>query len=532
MRFLLVNPFYPMSEGPSPPLGLSFLGAALERAGIEVKVLDLVVFPYSKTILRSVLNDYQPHFVGSTAVTMSFHNAIQVIQDVKEIDPGIFTVMGGPHVTFCAEKTMESFPELDVIVLGEGEDTIVQLVTAAGNGKKWDSINGIVYRNGSGLQRTAEKKAYLEVDSLPMPARHLLPLGRYRALNMPINMTTSRGCPFKCIFCVGRKMVGAKVRYRNAKLVVDEMENLIQLGFSQINLADDLFTANEKHCIDICNEILKRNLKVKWSSFARVDTVSPEVLSKMKEAGCTAISFGIETGNEEILKTIQKKITTSQIRDAVKMCNDSGIQPCGSFILGLPGETPETIEETVAFGDSLKKMNLAYGFHILAPFPGTRVREEADQYGLKILTDDWSKYHANRAVAETPSVNKEMLDNIAKEWEENIEKWLGHIQERIKTGEASEEEAFPLVNLERTVLIYDLMMQDILSIYGSWEQENSASVSMEDALHMLIQRIPDDAIKKHPREKIFAELQVQMSKENLRFQNDNGRISLDWNDYL
>jgi len=124
-----------------------------------------------------------------------------------------------------------------------------------------------------------------------------------------------------------------------------------------------------------------------------------------------------------------------------------------------------------------------------------------------------------------------MLDNIAIEWEENIEKWLGHIQERIKTGEASEEEAFPLVNLERTVLIYDLMMQDILAIYGSWEQENSASVSMEDALHMLIQRIPDDSIK-HPREKIFAELQVQISKENLRFRNDNGRISLEWNDYL
>ena len=296
MRFLLVNPYYPMSEGPSPPLGLAFLGAVLERAGVEVRVLDLVVFPYSKTILKSVIDDFQPQFIGSTAVTMSFHNAIQVIQDAREIDPELITVMGGPHVTFCAEETMTSFPALDVIVIGEGEDTLVQLVEAVDNGKKWDMIQGIVYRNGAGLQRTEEKKPSIDVDSLPIPARHLLPLGRYRALNMAISMTTSRGCPFKCIFCVGRKMVGARVRYRSTKSVVDEMEQLSKLGFSQINIADDLFTANKEHCIKICDEIISRNLKVKWSSFARVDTVSPEVLSRMKEAGCTAVSFGIETG--------------------------------------------------------------------------------------------------------------------------------------------------------------------------------------------------------------------------------------------
>jgi radical SAM superfamily enzyme YgiQ (UPF0313 family) len=530
MRFLLVNPFYPVSEGPSPPLGIAFLAAVLERAGIEVRVLDLVVFPYSKTILRSVLDDFQPQFVGSTAVTMSFHHAIQVIQDVKEIDPEIITVMGGPHVTFCAEETMTSFPELDVIVVGEGEDTIVQLAEAVDSGRSWDMIKGVVYRNGSGLKRTAENKPAIDVDTLPIPARHLLPLGRYRALNTAINMTTSRGCPFKCIFCVGRKMVGAKVRYRNTKLVVDEMEQLSKLGFLQINIADDLFTANKEHCIEICDEIINRNLKIKWSSFARVDTVSPEVLSRMKEAGCTAISFGIETGNAEILKTIRKGITLEQIREAVKMCNDSGIQPCGSFILGLPGETPETLQETIAFGASLKEMNLAYGFHLLAPFPGTRVREEAAGYGLKILTNDWSEYHANRAIVETSSVNKDMLDNIAKEWDMNIEKWLGHIQKQIEAGEASEEEAFPLVNLERALLIYNLMMQDTLAQYGSWEQENAAAVSAEDALNMLVQRIPDSI--KDPRERIFTTLRTEMEKENLRYRNRNGRIEWGWVDYL
>jgi len=530
MRFLLVNPYYPISEGPSPPLGIAFLGAALERAGVEVKVLDLVVYPYSKKILESVLKKFNPHFVGSTAVTMSFDNAIKVISDVKSINPDIYTVMGGPHVTFCARETMEAFPELDFVVLGEGEETIVDLVAMSENGRKWDRIDGIAYRDGSNLHCIDVKKTSIDVNSLPLPARHLLPLGRYRALNMPISLTTSRGCPFKCIFCVGRKMVGATVRYRSAKPVVDEMESLNNLGFPQINIADDLFTANKKHCIEICDEILDRGLKIKWSSFARVDTVSPEVMKKMKKAGCDSVSFGVETANEEILKTIRKGITISQVTDAVKMCNDAGIQPSASFILGLPGETPETLKETVEFGKKLKKMGVIYGFHLLAPFPGTRIREEAEEYGIRILTNDWREYHANRAIVETVSVKKNMLDDIALEWEENINKWLGHLKELIENGTASEEEAFPLENLERTVVAYDLMMGDILKDYGSWHHEEDSNLSDEDLLIKLISRIPESF--DHPRKNIEKTLSHSKDKGNLRLKREEGCIKWEWVDYL
>ncbi len=188
MRFLLVNPFYPISEGPSPPLGLSFLAAALEQAGVEVKVLDLAVFPYGREMLESVMNSYQPHFLGATAVTMNFHNAIQIIKDAKSIDPDLLTVMGGPHVSFCAEDTMKAFPELDFIVVGEGEETIVDLVQAADSGRRWDSVEGIVFRNNGDVHHTTVKKPCLDVDSLPVPARHLIPLGRYRALNLSISI--------------------------------------------------------------------------------------------------------------------------------------------------------------------------------------------------------------------------------------------------------------------------------------------------------------------------------------------------------
>ena len=156
--------------------------------------------------------------------------------------------------------------------------------------------------------------------------------------------------------------------------VVDELEYLNSLNFHQINIADDLFTANKKHCLAVCNEIIRRGLTLKWTSFARVDTVSKDLLATMKSAGCEAVSFGIESANPDILKTIQKGITLPQVVNAVKMCQQVGIIPYASFILGLPGETPQTIKDTLDFGERLKEQGMLYGFHLLAPFPGTEIR--------------------------------------------------------------------------------------------------------------------------------------------------------------
>jgi len=374
VRVLLINPYYPISETPSPPLGLAYLGAALEAAGVEVRLLDLVVFPYSKKMLESELNAFSPHFVGVTAVTMTFDYAAAVIRDVKSIDPLIWTVMGGPHVSFCAQETMRALPQLDFICLGEGEATIVQLVREAHDGCRWERIKGLVYRQGHEIHSTGSRDAIPDIDAIPLPARSLIPLGRYRTLHMPVSMTTSRGCPFQCIFCVGRKMLGPTVRYRNPSQVVDELEYLSGLGFHQINIADDLFTANKKHCLAVCDEIIAREIEATWTCFGRVDTVSPEILERMKAAGCDAICFGVESANAAILKTIKKGITIDQALAAVAMCSDAGITPHASFILGLPGETPQTLKETNDFGKRLKDRGALCGFHILAPFPGTEER--------------------------------------------------------------------------------------------------------------------------------------------------------------
>lgn len=481
---ILVNPWYPIGETPSPPLGLAYLAASLEAAGHRVVVLDYVVYPYSIDRLKRWIDRLHPDLVGVTAVTMNVNKALQVVRDVKAIAPQTVTVMGGPHATFAAEETLRNCPELDIVVLGEGEDTIVRLAQSAADSRNWADIPGILYRRDERIVRTRPKDGFLDVNRLPQPARHLLALDRYRMLHMPITMTTSRGCPFQCIFCVGRKMVGAKVRYRSAQSVVDEMETVARYGFHQINIADDLFTANEAHCIAICEEMRKRRLDVRWTSFARVDTVSLNVLKAMKEAGCTAVSFGMESANAGILKTCRKGITRRQIVEAVRMCAEAGIQAHGSFILGLPGETAETIAETLAFGEELKAMGVSFGFHLLAPFPGTRVREERETYGIRILSDNWDDYHANRAIVETDGADRHMMNAIVEEWENAFNAELGRISDRMKSGEATDGERALLTNLERTVWLYEMMMADVFKTIGVQPEE-----PIETAVHTLTERV-------------------------------------------
>ncbi len=531
MRVLLINPFYPISETPSPPLGLAYLGAALEHAGVQVKILDYVVYPYRRDTLGSVLKNFKPHIAGATAVTMTFDHAKQVLKSVKTIDPRILTVMGGPHVTFCARESLETFPELDVVVLGEGEETFVDLTKAVERGQDLNRVNGITYRIGSQINSTAKRKLIQNLDALPLPARHLLPLGRYRTLGLPISMTTSRGCPYKCIFCVGRKMVGAKVRYHSIDRVVAELEHLANLEFQQINIADDLFTANQKHCLAVCEEILKRKIDINWTSFARVDTVTENLLSKMKAAGCTAVSFGIESANPDILKTIKKGITVQQIIDAVRMCRRVGIRPYASFILGLPGETQDTIKESAVLAAKLQQEGLAYGFHILVPFPGTEVREKSNELGIRILTDDWSKYDANRAVAETVSVDRQKLNAVVVDWENKYNQYLAHISKRIQNGSATADETKQLKELENAVMLYELMIKNIIEENGSLSLSDKGSkMNPEMGLEVLIDRITRS--NDMDPNKLKVTLQQAVENRNLKLNHRDGKLRWEWDSFL
>ena len=529
MRILLINPFYPISETPSPTLGLAYLAAALEQAGARVKILDFVVYPYTQAGLETAVKSFKPHIAGATAVTMTIDHASQMLKDLKTIAPEILTVMGGPHVTFRARETLEETPQLDVVVLGEGEQTMVELMQAVKSGGDLSGVNGVAFRRGSEITTTPGREFITNLNNLPSPARHLLPLGRYRALGLPATLTTSRGCPYRCIFCVGRKMGGAKVRYHSADRVVSELAYLVDRQFVRINIADDLFTANPDHCLAVCDAILSHGLSVDWTAFARVDRISEKLLLKMKAAGCTAVSFGIESANRAILKTIKKGIRLDQIRQAVRMCLRVGISPNASFILGLPGETRDTIRETVSFANSLQQEGLAYGFHILAPFPGTEVREHADRLGLRILTDDWSEYHANRAVVETEDADRQLLNAVAGDWEKKYNQYLGHIQKNIQAGKASEDEVYQFENLERTAMVYELMMNNIIEENGAWPHRGP-QVNIEESLKLLIERII--SIQKVDSRILESALMQAAANGNLNCQIKADGVKWRWQDYL
>ncbi len=437
MKVLLINPPYPFEESPTPPFGIISLAAYLEREGIEVLVEDYIVQPYSRERVREVLSAFRPNVVGSTAVTMNVKRALSILRDYKEENPEVITVMGGPHVSFDADQILGGHPFLDCIVRGEGEITFTEMLRALGAGTPLDDVKGMSLRSNGTVRHNPARPLIPDLNVLPYPARHLISLSRYRALGFPINMVTSRGCPNKCIFCVGSRMVGRKVRYLDVQRVVDEFELLSTMRFRQINIVDDLFTANKNRCISICEEIVRRGIKHRWTAFARVDTVSKELLEAMKASGCTTLCFGIESGNQEILNLVKKNITLEKAKAAVDLCNAAGIEPMTSYILGLPGETPETVRKTMEFARNLSPM---YGYHILAPFPGTEVREKAAEYGMRILTDDWDLYDANRSVAESIHMSHEEIDRIVNEFNGGIRRYVESLGEQKRRGEVISNE--------------------------------------------------------------------------------------------
>ncbi len=463
MKVLLINPPYPFDESPTPPFGLISLASYLLEKGIEVRIEDYIVTPYSPERVKMVLSEFQPHVVGATGVTMNIKKSIKIIKDYKEEDTNVFTVMGGPHVTFDADNILSENSFVDCIVRGEGELTSIELLERLDAGSSLREVAGISYRDNGKIVHNPDRPLIEDINVLPYPARHLIQLSKYRALGLPVNMVTSRGCPHKCIFCVGSKMVGRKVRYYDVNRVVDEFEMLSKLGFKQINIVDDLFTSKKNRCIAICQEIVRRGISHPWTAFARVDTVSKELLENLREAGCTMLCFGIESGNQEILDTIKKKITLEKCQKAVDLCNETGIGPMTSYILGLPGETHETITKTVDFA---KKLSPNHGFHILAPFPGTEVREKKEEYGLRIFTDDWDRYDANQSVSETDFISGQEINQIADRSNFSNIDYMMKLSQKKDGGEtfSTEEESF-IARVMSLDFAQKLMMNELIEKY-------------------------------------------------------------------
>jgi radical SAM superfamily enzyme YgiQ (UPF0313 family) len=487
MKVLLIQPPYPFSEFPKPSSALLFLGTVLRQEGADVEILDLLSTRYSLDKIEACLARFQPDMIGATCVTLNFPVAVKTLRHCKAIAPQATTIMGGPHVTFTAEETLRRFPEVDIIVRGEGEETIKELVFALTEGENLERVRGLTFRRNGAICQTEDRLFIQELDLLPLPDRTLFPIARYLAMRVPASVLSSRGCPVGCSFCVGYRMTGRQGRFRNPLRVVDEIESAHRLGFEEICMDDDLFTRNRKHVLAICDEIGRRGFKLKMYIFARVDTVDRVLLKKLKEAGCAMICFGMESGNQKILDRANKRTTLEKARRAVQLSKEAGISPLGSFILGLPGETRETMEETLSFAQSL---GIPHGFHLLSPFPGTRIREKAAEYGIKILTDDWSLYDADHAVTETEALSAAEVESFAKSFFQKLGAGIENMKKGTLAGTYTGPYREEMEKRLEVEFAWKLLAGDLLEEQGRIPQaEARAEDAREDSLRLLAKRL-------------------------------------------
>ncbi len=518
MNVLLLASPYPVEEFPSPPLGLCYAAAAFQTAGCNVRILDFIVQPYSVEKLKKELDSFGPDIVGTNSVTMNHDEAVSLLKAVKDHNPLIITLMGGPHISFDYEDTLKDHPEIDLAVIGEGEQTISELVPVIHDRGKWGAINGIAFRENEHLVKTPKREFISDLDSLPQPPRHLLPLSKYLALGLPASIITSRGCPNRCIFCVGSRMVGQKFRTRSISLILDEIQSLIEFGFEQINFADDFFTVNKKRVKAICEEIKTRNLNFGWSIFARADSVDLELLQTMKDAGCHTVLFGIESGNQEMLDRINKHIKVDQIKQAVALCKEVGMRVLGSFIVGLPGETHETLMDSHNLAQELE---VFYGYHFLSPFPGTTLKEKIADYDIQLLTQDWKKFDANQAIVRTSSLSPQEIVQFVEDYYNKKNRLDDEdLAKRFAAGQCTPTELLMRQGNQKMDVVNALLSNEVIESLDAFPKSNGSE------LGMLVETI-SRRIHKTP-EIVKPALEHLISRGYIKREEEGGRIKWGW----
>jgi radical SAM superfamily enzyme YgiQ (UPF0313 family) len=366
-----------------PPLGLLYLGAVLEKEGHTVEILDFCMENITKERLKK--NLLSTDAVGMTICSdINFNPYNDVSKMIKEIDPSIPQIIGGPHCTFVQKQSLHDIPLADISVIGEGEHVILDLVKHFQGRIKLEEINGIFFRNNGHIKSGKPLKMIGNLDDLPFPSRHLVdkydygdfPFG-FQLRKIVSSTITSRGCPFKCRFCARYNNFFSEwtFRQRSAENILKEFEEIDE-KYKTINIVDDSFLADNKRAHKIFDGLIKMGKDIDlWIYGTRVDAASKELYSKMKKAGVKIIFFGIESGNQDVLDFYNKRTTLPQIRNAVKLSRKMNFITMGSFILGAPMETKEHIENTIKFACSLP-LDFA-GFGPLRYIKGSQLWEEA-----------------------------------------------------------------------------------------------------------------------------------------------------------
>lgn len=386
------------------PLGVASLAAALRADGFTAEYHDLHGCDWP--LVENLLTESGPDLVGISCFTFGRGNAMRLAALSKRLLPEVPVVMGGPHATFFPDQVLAD-GDVDLVALGEGEVTMVELarrltrspvrrpVRERIRNNKLDDVRGLAFLKDGEVFLTPPRESATDLDVFPFPAYDAFDLAEYKSPEIPpeyqsltgTHVMTSRGCPFHCEFCSVHRFFKGKWAFRSPGDVADELEALAaDRGVQHVYFSDDLFSLNPQRTIGICKEILDRKLDLVWMAETRVDCVDEEMLAWMRKAGCYRVYYGVESGSPRILKAINKGFTTAQVRRAFRMTHRAGMEPCCFLMVGNPGETPETIDETIELIREIRPGTSPI-VGITTILPGTRQYELSKRQGL--ISDDY-----------------------------------------------------------------------------------------------------------------------------------------------
>ena len=403
-----------------PPIGLMYVASKLIDDGHKVKIIDAEVDDLTLPQIMKEIMDFNPGVVGTGVTTPDFDIGNKILKEVKDNSKNIITMIGGAHPTVLPTEVLSENSHIDFVIRYEGEITTTELVNTLENKSDIKAIEGISYRDKDGkIKHNPDRQLIADVNTIPWPARELIDQKKYlfpapkKGMSSVTTIQTARGCPNRCAYCY--RMFGHKVRFRDTKSVVDEIEYCMnKYGIEFIVFVDDTFTLVKRRVMEICDEILHRGIDISWNCLARADTLDAEMLSKMKKAGCIQLSMGVESGNQKMLDRIKKGTTLEQYKKGYKLLKSLGFETRGSFILGLPHETRETIKDTINFAKELD-LDRAF-FNIFTPYPGTEMYEKTIRgEGIHLITKDWKEFKRwGNAVVELDGIKREELIELQK----------------------------------------------------------------------------------------------------------------------
>ena len=395
-----------------PPLNLLTIAGGLLNDGHNCRIIDLNNILPPETVydeLEKTILEFKPDVVGITFTSTLYSQCMRTISIVKKSVPNAIIIAGGAHASSDAMSTLKD-TDIDFSVMGEGDFTIQEIIS----GKPLKDVKGIGYKEDGQILINQPRPFLMDLDTLPYPAYHLVEVNKYTApytncrANPMTSIETSRGCAWGCVYC-NKSIFGRNFRVKSPKRSLDEIKHLINFGFREFHIIDDMFTTKIERAKDICQMIIDEGIKIHWqcANGIRVDRVDSELFPLMKAAGCYRVAFGAESGNQEILNNIDKGQTLDQIRNAFKLARKAGLETLGYFIFGLPGEKEENLKETIRFAKELKPDIAKFG--IMIPLPSTPIYNEwKDKY---IITKNWDSYgyHKSEQIYNHPNLSWDTL---------------------------------------------------------------------------------------------------------------------------